>query len=291
MGDYGAVVLSRVTAEFERRRDPVRAVAMARYMRGQFPFLGIGAPLQQQLARDALRGLPASGEGELGAAARMLWALPEREYQYAALGLLERHVRACGPDFIETVRELITTKSWWDTVDALASRVVGPLVLAHPALAATMDAWIVADNLWLRRASLLHQLKYKGRTDVRRLFAHSLGRPAETEFFIRKAIGWALREYSKTDGGAVRRFVEEHEGELSPLSRREALAWLAGREGSRRDPRGSAPKLPQGDYFEVQHGAVVGEQGEPFDDSLGGQHPIEGVPVAGGEGARQQRVL
>ena len=102
------------------------------------------------------------------------------------------------------MEELITTKSWWDTVDALASRTVGALVLADPALRKTMDRWIRSDDIWIARTAILHQLFYKEATDTSRLFDYCLLRAGDNEFFIRKAIGWALREYSKTDEVAVR---------------------------------------------------------------------------------------
>jgi 3-methyladenine DNA glycosylase AlkD len=113
--------------------------------------------------------------------------------------------------------------------------VVGPLVSRYPDLALTMDDWIASDNIWLARTAIIHQERFKDRTDVERLFSYCLLRAADRDFFIRKAIGWALREYSKTDADAVRRFVADHGSELSPLSQREALKWL-----SRRPPASEA---------------------------------------------------
>ncbi|MEX2081800.1 MAG: DNA alkylation repair protein, partial [Dehalococcoidia bacterium] len=110
----------------------------------------------------------------------------------------------------------------------LAANVAGRLVRDHPELAGTMDRWVEAEDMGLARTAILHQLRFKGATDSQRLFRYCEQKAPETEFFIRKAIGWALREYSKTDAGAVRRFVAEHDGELSGLSRREALLWLSG---------------------------------------------------------------
>ncbi len=142
---------------------------------------------------------------------------------------------AATPAFLPVAEHMIATKSWWDTVDLLAANVVGPLVAATPALRSEMDRWLVSDDLWLARSALLHQLKWKGDTDADWLFAACLTRAGDTEFFLRKAIGWALREYSKTDAAAVRRFVSDHDAELSGLSKREALKWL-----DRRAARGEA---------------------------------------------------
>jgi len=210
---------------FEANRDPERAAAMRGYMRDRFPFLGIMAPRQRALAREATAGAPKPTEDDLRALATACWARAEREYQYFACDQLRRHVRVLTPAFLPTARELITTKPWWDTVDALASRVVGPLVAAY-GIAAAMDDWIGDDDIWVARTALLHQLFYKGRTDRERLFGYCTRQAGHPDFFIRKAIGWALREYAKTDPEAVRAYVAAHVDQLSGLSRREALKNL-----------------------------------------------------------------
>lgn len=232
MTEIAPAALRRLVETFEPRRDEVRAGAMSAYMRNLFPFLGIPTPERRRLTHEAMAGFPRPSEGDLGELAGHLWELPEREYQYAGCDVLIRHARSCSPDFLSTARTLITTKSWWDTVDALASQVVGPLVAAHPELGATMDRWVESENLWLARTAILHQLRFKERTDGSRLFRYCSRRSGDSEFFIRKAIGWALREHSKTSPEAVRLFVAEHDAALSPLSKHEALLWLAG-EGRR----------------------------------------------------------
>ena len=199
---------------------------MTAYMMGHFPFLGLTTPQRRALARSAVAGLPAPDEADVAAVAAAAWALDAREYQYAAVDYAVRGVRCCSPAFLPVAERLITTKSWWDTVDLLAAKVVGPLVAATPTLRSELDRWLVSDDLWLARSAILHQLKWKGDTDADWLFAACLARAADTDFFLRKAIGWALREYSKTDEAAVRRFVADHHAELSGLSKREALKWL-----------------------------------------------------------------
>lgn len=223
---------ARLVSLFEAHRDPARAAAMSAYMRNLFPFLGIPTSLRRSITRDALTGLPRPNATELTAIAEGLWALAEREYQYAACDLLSRYQAVCTAAFLPEATRLITTKLWWDTVDGIASNVVGPLVSRHPDLAADMDRWIAGDNLWLARSALLYQLHYKGNTDSARLFRYCETRARESDFFLRKAIGWVLREYSKTDAHAVRQFVAEHADLLSPLSKREALLWLDGRHRS-----------------------------------------------------------
>ncbi|MGE3074385.1 MAG: DNA alkylation repair protein [Dehalococcoidia bacterium] len=236
MSDYAAEVVARLREAFEPERDAGRAAAMSAYMRGKFPYLGIPSPRRSALQRTALEGLPKPKQSEVAAAVQALWAMPEREYQYAACDLLGRNLRALDETFLAVARQLIETKSWWDTVDTLASNTVGGLVRAHPHLAEEMDRWAADENLWIARTAILHQLKYKEKTDSGRLFRYCTLRAADTDFFLRKAIGWALRQYSKTDPVAVRAFVAAHEADLSGLSKREALLTLnGGRKGKRAD--------------------------------------------------------
>ncbi|MBV9255416.1 MAG: DNA alkylation repair protein [Actinobacteria bacterium] len=224
---YVATFTGRLEVLFEERRDPTRAAAMAAYMRDQFPYYGLPAPSQRAAAKEALVGLGQPTEGDLVQLATTCWARPQREWQYAACDLLAKRAKHCSPAMLLTVEHLITTKSWWDTVDALASKVVGALVRAHRELVPTMDAWIDADDFWLARTAILHQLAWKADTDADRLFGYCERRAGDTEFFIRKAIGWALREYAKTDAGAVQQFVADHDDALSGLSKREALKNVA----------------------------------------------------------------
>ncbi|BCB83416.1 DNA alkylation repair protein [Phytohabitans suffuscus] len=217
-------VLGRLTRVYGGARDPGRAPAMAAYMRDQFAFLGIQSPVRRVLAREVLDGLSRPGEDDLRDVAEACWALPEREYQYFACDLLRRHARVCSAAFLDTARFLVVTKPWWDTVDILAAYLVGPLVSAHPALVSTMDEWVDGEDKWLVRTAILHQLRHKERTDAARLFRYCTRQAGHPDFFVRKAIGWALREYAKTDPSAVRAYVAGHR--LAPLSAREALKNL-----------------------------------------------------------------
>ncbi|MCK9517678.1 MAG: DNA alkylation repair protein [Dehalococcoidia bacterium] len=234
MGAWAQGTVQGLVQAFEPERDSTRAVGMRKYMREQFPFLGIPTTKRRRLQKTALKGTSPPEPAELLNAARQLWDLDEREYQYAGTELLIRYERVLPANALPSIEKLITTKVWWDTVDGLASRVVGPMVQRYPELVSRMEAWAASENTWLARSAILHQLLQKERTDEERLFRYCLQRAGDREFFIRKAIGWALREYSKTAPEAVRGFVAEHEHELSPLSRREALLWLTGRPGSKR---------------------------------------------------------
>jgi 3-methyladenine DNA glycosylase AlkD len=216
-------VATRLKAAYESARDAEQAVPMTAYMRDQFPFLGIKTPDRRALDRQVVAGLPEPSERELHEIVRDSWKRREREYQYFGSDYFSTHVGVGSKRTLRVAHELITTKSWWDTIDALAARVVGRLVFTYPELTADMDRWIDDDNFWIARTAILHQNGLKARTDADRLFDYCLRRASDQEFFLRKAIGWALREYSKTDPRAVERFVRDHDAELSGLSKREAL--------------------------------------------------------------------
>jgi 3-methyladenine DNA glycosylase AlkD len=220
-------IMDRLSRVYEDARDPDRAAQMAAYMRDQFPFLGIPGPAQRTLTREVLSGLGRPREEDLAAVALACWERAQREYQYFACGWLRRHARACGPGFIDLARHLIVTRSWWDTVDTLAAHLVGTLVAQHPELVATTDAWLTDDDRWLVRAALLHQLTCKEATDAKRLFRYCAQQAGHPDFFVRKAIGWALREYAKTDPGSVRTFVATHQTRMAALSVRVALKNLS----------------------------------------------------------------
>ena len=209
----------------EQNADPALAGPMSDYMRGQFPYLGIKSPRMGELHKQfyARHGLPALAE--LDPILRELWALPEREFQYSGLILLDKFEKKLPDSFIDTLEALLTTKSWWDTVDLIAAHTVATHFRRFPAVRAErLPRWRASENFWLRRTALLFQLHYKKDTDFTLLCEIIRENLGSKEFFINKAIGWALREYSKVDEQAVRGFVESTS--LNPLSAREALKWL-----------------------------------------------------------------
>ncbi|NUK51537.1 DNA alkylation repair protein [Streptomyces lunaelactis] len=216
-------VMDRLTTVYPTGADAARAEGAAAYMKDIAPFLGLYTAARRDLSRTVLEGTARPDEADCTAIALRCWDLPEREYQYFAVDYLRRQVKRCSSGFLPVVRHLVVTVPWWDTVDALASHVVGPLVSADPKLKTVMDAWIDDDHLWVVRTALLHQLRYKDTTDAERLFDYCLRRADHPDFFIRKAIGWCLREYARTDPDAVRDFAGDR---LSPLSVREATKHL-----------------------------------------------------------------
>ncbi|HEX5357738.1 MAG TPA: DNA alkylation repair protein [Aquabacterium sp.] len=216
-----------LTAAFQAALAPLadveRAAPMRAYMRDQFDFLGIPTPARRHATAAWIKQkLPAS---TLIATAQSLWRLPQREYQYAAADLLARQWATLSLDDIPTLLALVQQKSWWDTVDPLAG-VVGDILRAHlpdgndPQV--LMDAALNHDNLWVRRVAMLHQLGWRSDTDTARLWRYALQLAPEADFFIRKAIGWALRDYARHAPDAVRAFLNQHRPALSALTLREA---------------------------------------------------------------------
>jgi 3-methyladenine DNA glycosylase AlkD len=208
---------------FEAIADPAQAGPMKRYMRDQFEYLGIKGPHFAVLMKGFVKanGLPPIIQ--LEKIARELWSLPQREFQYVAMSLMNKLEKKVEPEFITTIEYLLITKSWWDTVDALASHAVGTQFKRFPDVREKyLKKWRKSDNFWLRRTTLLFQLGYKNETNfdlLCELINENLG---SDEFFINKAIGWALRQYAHTNPAPVKKFVKATK-DLHPLSRREAL--------------------------------------------------------------------
>jgi len=163
-------------------------------------------------------------------AADQLWRLPEREYRYAAIDLLARHVGRLDLSAVAPLLALAQREPWWETVDGLAG-IVGDVVRAgrrsDPDAQVTMDAALLHDCLWVRRIAMIHQLGWRLETDTIRLFGYAETLAPEGDFFIRKAIGWALRDYARWQPQAVRNFVAALGGRLSPLSAREATRRIS----------------------------------------------------------------
>jgi 3-methyladenine DNA glycosylase AlkD len=202
--------------------DPGRAPAMRAYMRDQFAYFGIPTPQRRLAARPLLKPLAGSGADKLLAHAWLLWELPEREYQYVALDLLAMHWKEFDAGHIPQLLEFARSKSWWDSVDALASIIGDILRHTHD----YMDDALKHENMWMRRIALLHQLGWRDKVDRERLFRYSLALSHEKEFFIQKAIGWALRDYARHAPQAIRDFTLKEKSRLSALSYREANKHL-----------------------------------------------------------------
>jgi 3-methyladenine DNA glycosylase AlkD len=207
----------------QKNADPVKAAPMKKYMRDQFEYLGIKSPELSALLRGFIKQNGQPPMDQLDEIVRDLWSLPEREFQYCGIHLLMKQEKTFKPDFISTLEYLIITKSWWDTVDTLASHPIGTHFKRFPEVRNKfLKKWRFSDNFWLRRTTLLFQLGYKNETDFELLSDLIYENLGSDEFFINKAIGWALRQYAHTNPAPVRAFVKATK-ELHPLSRREAL--------------------------------------------------------------------
>ncbi|MGB0369523.1 MAG: DNA alkylation repair protein [Flavobacteriales bacterium] len=209
-----------------KNADAENAIAMQAYMKGRFEYYGIKSPQRRELQKQFLaqNGLPIPFDPEVFLA---LWKADQREFQMFGLDVLRRQSKKVSVGDLALIEELIVTKSWWDTVDGLASWICGPYFQKFPEKTKPITgAWAVSENMWLRRTSILFQLGYKDKTDSEILINHIEKNLGSDEFFINKAIGWSLREYGKTEPDFVRNYVAKMESKLHPLSVREALKNL-----------------------------------------------------------------
>ncbi|MCK6265853.1 DNA alkylation repair protein [Vibrio sp. ZSDE26] len=198
---------------------------MKSYLRDQFEFYGI----QSGPRRAALKALFSKDEvpsiEELPEIIDELWAMPEREFQLVAVDLLIKLKKQLPVSMLPDLERWITTHSWWDTVDMLATHIASSFFLRYPQETSEyIERWRHSENIWLRRTALLYQLKFKQDTDTELLFALIKENQEDKEFFIQKAIGWVLREYSKTDANAVIDFINTQN--IQGLAQREGLKWL-----------------------------------------------------------------
>lgn len=209
--------------QLEKMQDLEQGAKMSAYMKDCFPFLGIPKPILTKHIRPYLKqSKNAEFDWEF---VRLCWEKPYREAQYIAIEYILLHEKQLIDTDIHKIRKLIIEKSWWETVDSLDS-VVGAVVLKYPYLKEEMRQWSISENIWLRRVSIDFQQKYKEKTDVvllEEIISNNFG---TNEFFINKAIGWSLRDYSKVNPEWVHYFLERHKDSLSTLSMKEASKYL-----------------------------------------------------------------
>ena len=204
--------------------DSGKSATMKAYMKNQFEFLGISTPDRKLLSKDFLKAAR-KDEKPNWKFIFDCWAQAEREFQYLALNYLDALKDTLTPDDIPNIKQLALSKSWWDTIDGL-DRIAGHIALKYPDVNQTLLEWSLDENFWLRRIAIDHQLSRKGKTNtglLKQIIENNLG---QKQFFINKAIGWSLREYSKTNPDWVRAFLEEYRGRLAPLSIREASKYV-----------------------------------------------------------------
>jgi len=209
-------------SSFDKHANPAIAAGAKAYMRDKSEFYGVPSPLRRQLTKEfiAKSGYPPSGQ--LEEMVHYAWEQPQREWQYTAMEIVGKSVKKADQGLLDLAEWMITHKSWWDSVDFVAPNIAGVLLNKYPEIKMQyIEKWMHSGNLWLQRACLLHQLRYNKTADRALLFNLCERLANHPDFFIRKAIGWSLRQYSKAFPEAVIDFVNTHE--LSNLSRKEAL--------------------------------------------------------------------
>ncbi|MGG3561481.1 DNA alkylation repair protein [Neobacillus rhizosphaerae] len=217
--------IEKLTKLFEANRNEQEAEPMKKYLKNHFSFLGIKSPIRKELEKEFFKETGMLKEPLDQEFIIELWEKDEREYQYSALTYLEKSLKKLQKEDLALMERLVLEKSWWDTVDAIAAKPVGKIAEKFPEIIEeVIDCWAVHDNMWLRRTAILFQLKYKEKTDEERLYGYIKSNSGSKEFFIQKAIGWALREYSKTNPASVKQFINENS--LAPLSVREGSKYV-----------------------------------------------------------------
>jgi 3-methyladenine DNA glycosylase AlkD len=211
-------------AEFEKNADAGKAQSMRAYMRDQFQFLGISTPLRRSISKKFLIAAKKlkTVDWEF---IHVCWDQPYREYQYLAVNYLDAVKSQLTPADVPKIKEIAVLKSWWDTIDGL-DMIVGDIALRYPEVNAVLLEWSTDPNKWLRRIAIDHQLLRKDKTDTEllaRIIENNFG---TDEFFINKAIGWSLRDYSKTNPDWVRDFIERFRDRMNKLSIREASKYI-----------------------------------------------------------------
>ncbi len=225
MSSHANLLCRYVTSALTALADPANAAPMQAYMKTDMPFFGVKKPARKPIQREMKKRFSTSDRDVWERGVLALWGLPHREQKYLAIEFAKMHKSHAVPASLPLFERMIRQGGWWDLVDDMASNLVGQVWLTHrPWTGPRMDAWIEDEDLWIRRTAIIGQLRHKTETDEERLFRYCLARCHETEFFTRKAIGWALRQHSKCAPEAVREFL---------LTHRELLSGLSYREGSR----------------------------------------------------------
>ena len=208
--------------------DSSQAVKMSAYLLDQFAFLGLQAPVRRQAVK-AIGRVQWQSAADLLSTADLLWQKPQREYRYTAVDLLRQHSAVLTVNDLPALQVLLLRDPWWETVDGLSAviaEVLHAAVAQKPNAAQVMDVWLKHPSHWVRRSAMLHQLGWRLDTDTTRLFRYAQQLSDEKEFFIRKAIGWALRDYARWNPQAVTDFLLQHRTGISSLTLREAAKHL-----------------------------------------------------------------
>jgi len=220
-------IISNLEDELRRNEDFDYAEKMSAYMKGHFLFFGIRAKKRQEIAKPYIKQLVQNHRAEYWEIAEHLWEKEERDFHYICIEFLKKTDRDWTSDTIRLLYWLTTNHAWWDTVDFIASHLVAKYVqlFSKADYAAIMDSWNEDNDMWVIRTSILFQLKYKKQVNWQLLQHYIHQHEESSQFFIRKAIGWILREYSKTEPDRVIEFIQDNP-QLSNLSKKEGMKWV-----------------------------------------------------------------
>ena len=225
MAKNEAIALEQLREVFAQNAHPEKALGMAKYMKNLFPFVGISSPERKNMVVELRKDFKPKNAQELKNWISLLWEMTEREYQYVGMDYLQKDVNLLEIEDIAYFEFLITTKSWWDSIDLISGNYLGKFLIKYPEIfEETVVRFSKSENMWLNRAAIVCQLGYRERTNTDLLERAIVPHLESKEFFHQKAIGWALRQYGKTNPQWVKDFVASHT--LKPLSRREALRLL-----------------------------------------------------------------
>jgi 3-methyladenine DNA glycosylase AlkD len=209
---------------------PQLAIQMKKYMRDQFEYFGIPSPRRKEIVKEVFGRYKPGKKSEFIDFIETCWAQPQREYKYAAMDVSIRQLKRMDSTFIPFYEKLIANDSWWDTVDGLAPQIIGSLIKKNIGLRSEYCLkWIESDNFWYQRSAIILQLMFRNQTDFELLKKLILRRADSKEFFVRKASGWALRQYSKFEPEAVHQFILQNKN-LSGLTVREGMKIILRKE-------------------------------------------------------------
>ena len=216
-----------IQSELATLADPVKAEEMAAYMRTEMPFYGVQKPDRVPLIREMKNRFPPVSLSDYQRNVLALWQLEHREEKYLAINYADSFKQYMIPQAVPLFERLVREGQWWDFVDPIASWLVGRTLLSHEeSLRPVIETYVQDEDFWIRRTALLAHLGHKKMTNSEALFRYCTALAGEKEFFIRKAIGWALREYSKSEPEKVSRYLKKNADNLSPLSYKEGAKHL-----------------------------------------------------------------
>ncbi len=219
------IYINKLNVEYEKNANPVIAAGQKAYMKNHFEYFGIKSPLRREISKPFLNKEYLPSKKELENIVKALWDKPERELQYFAMELFWKCKKQIEEADIELMEFMVVNRSWWDTVDMIAGRLMGEYFRKFSEQRKEyVDKWLSSGNMWLQRSAILFQLNYKDKMDTELLSYVIRSLLGSNEFFINKAIGWVLRNYSKTNPDWVKGFADRTE--LHKLSRREALRLM-----------------------------------------------------------------